>query len=399
MVMTAAWSAQLADEMATRESNHRRIHETTIIGPQGARVTLADGREVLNLSSNDYLGFANDPGLRAAAIAAQESWGLGSAAGRIVTGTFGVHQRLETELSTFLGTEASLLFTSCFDANAGLFEALMGADDLILSDGHNHASIIDGIRLSRARRATYPTRDLAALRNLLLDAGDARRILIVSDAVFSMDGDTADVPALCALAEEFGALLVIDDSHGIGVLGREGRGVSERAGCTDRVDLVTGTFGKAFGGVGGFISGRRELIDALRQTSRPYLFSNSMPAASAELMCLALEQIQADATRHRGLRENVAIMRAELAGRGLEVPEGDHPIIPVIVGAADTARAAATLLLERGVLVAALTYPIVAANAARLRVQVSASHDPDDLRAAAGTIATAVADALANTQD
>lgn len=390
MTLAPHIARQLDEEAAGRAARRRTIAEVPLGSRQGPRVVLPDGRDVLNLCSNDYLGLAGDPLLHATVVAAQERWGLGAAAGRIISGTFAPHVALEAELSAFLGTPASMLFTSCFDANAGLFEALAGPEDLILSDAHNHASIIDGIRLSRARRATYPSRDLPELRRLLEDAGDARRILIVTDGVFSMDGEVADLPRLCDLADRFDALLIVDDSHGVGVLGPLGQGAISGCGVEGRVDLITGTFGKALGGLGGFISGRSELIAALRQTSRPYLFSNALPPAYAEGARYVLRMLQRDEAPLTRLRENVALLREELRRCGAEVADGQHPIIPIILGDEEVARATASRLRDEGMLVVPLTHPVVARGQARLRLQVSAAHDPDDLRWAARVIGDAV---------
>lgn len=393
MVTTLALIEQLDSEAAVRSAQHRTIVETPIGSPQGPRVILRDGREVLNLCSNDYLGLADDPQMRTVVADAQELWGLGSAAGRIISGTFAPHLLLEAELSSFLCTDASMLFTSCFDANIGLFEALAGPDDLIISDGHNHASIIDGIRLSRAARETFASRDLGALRKRLTEADGARRIVIVTDGVFSMDGEVADLPDLCDLSEEFGAVLVVDDSHGIGVLGDQGRGSVHAKGVAGRVDLITGTFGKALGGIGGFISGRAELIAALRQTCRPYLFSNALPPAYAEGTRAAVRTLQTDGNRLRRLHANIALLRSELRRNGVVVAEGIHPIVPIVIGAEEAARTAAGRLLDEGILVVSLAHPVVAHAAARLRLQVSAAHESGDLRWAASTIA-AVLDGL-----
>src|SRR5690606_33107307 len=261
-------------------------------------VRVVDGAGLVNLCSNDYLGLANDAALLELAAEAQRTWGLASAAGRIISGTFAPHRALERELSDFLGTDETMLFSSCFDANAGLFEALLGPDDVIFSDAHNHASIIDGVRLSRARRHAFPSRDLAALEAQLESEQSARHRLIVTDGVFSMDGGNADLPRLCDLADAHEALVLVDDSHGLGTLGTHGRGTIDASGVNGRVDLITGALGKALGGVGGFISGARELIEALRQTSRPYLFSNSIPAAYAEVTRAALRRLRSDEALH-----------------------------------------------------------------------------------------------------
>lgn len=389
-MLTADLRAQLATEARAREREARTITELTLVTPQGPRVRVVDGAGLVNLCSNDYLGLANDAALLELAAEAQRTWGLASAAGRIISGTFAPHRALERELSDFLGTDETMLFSSCFDANAGLFEALLGPDDVIFSDAHNHASIIDGVRLSRARRHAFPSRDLAALEAQLESEQSARHRLIVTDGVFSMDGGNADLPRLCDLADAHEALVLVDDSHGLGTLGTRGRGTIDASGVNGRVDLITGTLGKALGGVGGFISGARELIEALRQTSRPYLFSNSIPAAYAEVTRAALRRLRSDEALHDRLAHNVALMRSELARHGLRVVDGAHPIIPIIVGGEDLARRAKQLLTQDGVLVAALAFPVVARGEARIRVQVSAAHDPEELRRAARSISDAV---------
>ncbi|TCC51252.1 glycine C-acetyltransferase [Kribbella capetownensis] len=363
----------------------------TLDGPQGPRIRTSDGRELLNLCSNDYLGLANDPDVRRVAHEALDRLGFGYASGRIISGTSTAHLHLEQELSTFFGTEASLLFTSCFDANTGLFEVLLGPDDVAISDAANHASIIDGLRLCRARRAIYPSRDLESLRRELVASSDAGRRLIVTDGVFSMDGVSPDLEAVCNLADEYDALVVVDDSHGTGVLGDHGRGTVCDPGVAGRVDLATGTFGKALGGAGGgFVSGRREFVDLLREKSRPYVFSNALPPLQVEVARYALRMLERDDDRRSRLLDNTALLRSELKRHGLVVPEGKHPIIPIILGDADIARATAAELLRRDILAVALTYPVVSADTARIRLQVSAAHTPAELLAAATTIAEVV---------
>lgn len=388
MVTSSAVLDQVAEELAARP---RTAVETVLEGPQGPRIRTGDGRELLNLCSNDYLGLANDPDVRRVAGEALDRLGFGYASGRIISGTSTAHQQLEEEVSRFLGTDETLLFTSCFDANTGLFEVFLGPDDVAISDALNHASIIDGIRLCRARRATYPSRDLEGLRRELAESSDARRRLIVTDGVFSMDGGTPDLAAVCDLADEYDALLVVDDSHGTGVLGDHGRGTVCDAGVAGRVDLVTGTFGKALGGAGGgFVSGRRELICLLRQRSRPYVFSNALPPTQVEVARHALRLLERDDNRRSQLLANTALLRGGLRRHGLSVPEGNHPIIPIMLGDADVAQAAAAELLRRGILAIALTYPVVSPDTARIRLQVSAAHAPDDLVAAASMIVDVV---------
>ena len=388
MVTSPAVLDQISDELSARR---RTGVETVLEGPQGPRIRTGDGRELLNLCSNDYLGLANDPDVRRVAAEALDRLGFGYASGRIISGTSTAHQQLEEEVSRFLGTDETLLFTSCFDANTGLFEVLLGTDDVVISDALNHASIIDGIRLCRARRATYPSRDLESLRQALVESSNSRRRLIVTDGVFSMDGGSPDLAAMCDLADHYDALIVVDDSHGTGVLGDHGRGTVCDTGVAGRVDLVTGTFGKALGGAGGgFASGRRELVELLRQKSRPYVFSNALPPTQVEVARHALRLLEHDDDRRSRLLANTWLLREELGRHGLRVPEGDHPIIPIMLGDAGLAQAAAAELLRRGVLAIALTYPVVSLDTARIRLQVSAVHAPDDLVAAASTIADVV---------
>ncbi len=362
--------------------------EILLDGPQAPWVMLDDGRRVLNLCSNDYLGLASDPIVIDAAKQALDRWGFGLASGRVICGSLTLHRELERAVSALLGTDDTLLYTSCFDANGGLFEPLLGPHDAVISDRLNHASIIDGIRLCKAQRFTYPTRDLDALRAILAgDAARAQRRLVVTDGVFSMDGGVADVAALCDLAAEFDALLVVDDSHATGIIGPGGRGTAGDPEVAGRVDLVTGTFGKALGGAGGgFTSGRRELIDLLRATSRSYVFTNALPPTTAAVALAALRLgVEGDARRARAVA-NAALLRDMLAERGFTIPDGAHPIVPVIVGDGERARTMAAALLAEGVLAVALTYPIVAADAARIRLQVTAAHTEADLRHAADAL-------------
>lgn len=391
MVTSAALLDDLTEELAERARNHRIVVETALDSPQGPRIRLADGQVLVNLCSNDYLGLANDPDVLQVAKQALDRHGFGYAAGRIICGTAAVHTHLERELSDFLGTESTQLFNSCFDANVGLFEALLGPEDVVISDSSNHASIIDGIRLCRAERLTYPTRDLAALAGALERSRSARRRLVVTDGVFSMDGGTADLAALCDLADEHDAILVVDDSHATGVLGEDGRGTVCDPGVLGRVDLVTGTLGKALGGAaGGFISGRRVLIDLLRQKARSYVFSNALPATTVEVARHALRGLLTDGDRRQRLLRNAEVLRSELRGNGLTIQDGTHPIVPIMVGDADRARAVARGVVDRGFLVVALTHPVVAPDAARIRLQVSALHERADLVAAAKAVSDVV---------
>jgi len=358
--------------------------ERIIVTPQQARIRVSDGSEVINLCANNYLGLADDPRVIEAAKDALDRWGYGMASVRFICGTQQIHKELEQRLSEYLGTEDSILYSSCFDANGGLFETLLGKDDAVLSDELNHASIIDGIRLCAARRYRYRNRDVAHLEEQLREASDARRRLIATDGVFSMDGYVAPLREICELADRYDAMVMVDDSHAVGFVGDHGRGTPELHGVTGRVDIVTGTLGKALGGAsGGYVSGRKEIVDLLRQRSRPYLFSNSVaPAiAAASLVVLGL-LAEGDALRAR-LRENTSWFRERMTGLGFDVLVGDHPIVPIMLGDAGRAARMADRLLERGVYVIGFSYPVVPMGKARIRAQVSAAHTRDDLEHAA----------------
>ncbi len=360
--------------------------EREITTPQSARITAgpigAPGREVLNFCANNYLGLADHPRLIAAATRAMDQRGFGLASVRFICGTQDRHLELERRLSGFLGTEDTILFSSCFDANGAVFEPLFGAEDAIVSDALNHASIIDGIRLSKARRYRYANRDMADLRTQLeaARAGGARRVVVVTDGVFSMDGYLAPLPQICDLAEEFEALVMVDDSHGVGVMGASGAGTPEHFGVADRVDILSGTFGKALGGAsGGYISGRSEVVAVLRQRARPYLFSNSVAPAIVAATLEALDLMSESGELRERLRRNAAHFRTRMAEEGFEVLPGEHPICPVMVGDAGRALAMADAMLDRGVYVTAFSYPVVPQGLARIRVQMSAAHSPDDV--------------------
>ena len=357
--------------------------ERVIVSPQGSSIRVGDGVEVLNLCSNNYLGLADDPRIVEAAKQALDRWGYGLASVRFICGTQGVHKQLEERVSSFLGTEDTILYSSCFDANGGLFETILGEQDAVISDELNHASIIDGIRLSRARRLRYRNRDMADLEVQLQASADARRRLIATDGVFSMDGYVAPLGEICALAERYEAMVMVDDSHAVGFLGTRGRGTPELHGVTGRVDLVTGTLGKALGGAsGGYTSGRKEIIDLLRQRSRPYLFSNSVAPAVAGASLRALDLLESGDNLRARLRENTAWFREQMTGLGFDILPGDHPIVPVMIGDAARANRMADLLLDKGVYVIGFSYPVVPVGKARIRTQVSAAHGHEDLRAA-----------------
>jgi len=354
--------------------------ERSIHSPQSAYVETSGEKPVLNLCANNYLGLANNKEIVNAAHEGLEKWGYGLASVRFICGTQEIHRQLEEELSKFLQTEDTILYTSCFDANGGLFEALLGPEDAVISDELNHASIIDGIRLCKAKRLRYRNNDMADLEQKLLECEDARRKLIVTDGVFSMDGTLADLPSICELAERHEALTVVDDSHAVGFMGDSGRGTHEHHDVIGRVDVITGTLGKALGGAsGGYASGRKEIIECLRQRSRPYLFSNSLAPAIVAASLKALELIgQSNELRNR-LRENVSYFREKISSIGLQTIPGQHPIVPIMLGDASLASQFADEMLKRGVYVIGFSYPVVPMDKARIRAQVSASHSKGDL--------------------
>jgi glycine C-acetyltransferase len=356
--------------------------ERVLSSPQGSVVSVLD-REVLNLCSNNYLGLADHPAIVAAAKEALDRWGYGMASVRFICGTQEVHKELEAALTDFLGTEDTVLHPSCFDANGGIFEALLDEKDAVISDALNHASIIDGIRLCKAQRFRYANRDMADLERQLRDSAGARFRLIVTDGVFSMDGYLAPLPEICELAERHDALVMVDDSHAVGFMGANGRGTHEHHGVMGRVDAITGTLGKALGGAsGGYVSGRKELVAMLRQRSRPYLFSNSVPPPIAAASLKVLELIQTAGELRQRLRDNTAFFRQEMSQSGFDILPGEHPIVPVMVGDAALATRMAQLMLERGVYVVGFSYPVVPKGQARIRTQVSAAHSRSDLERA-----------------
>ena len=364
--------------------------ERLIDSAQGTRVRLKDGREVLNLCANNYLGLADHPKVKAAAAAALERWGYGVASVRFICGTQTLHRELEEAISTFLGTEDTILYSSCWDANGGLFETILGPEDAVISDALNHASIIDGIRLCKAQKFRYTTNDLADLEAKLLEAKAARVKLIATDGVFSMDGFIAPLKEICDLADKHGAVVMMDDSHGVGFLGKTGRGTHEYRGCLGRVDIITGTLGKALGGAsGGYTSGRKEIIDILRQQSRPYLFSNSL-APTIAATTLAILQLLNESTELRDqLMANAAYWRKGLTELGFTLQPGEHPIVPVMLGDAVLAQKFAASLLEHGVYAVGFFFPVVAHGKARIRTQMSAAHSRAELDQALAAFAAA----------
>jgi glycine C-acetyltransferase len=374
----------IRDELAEIRSAGLEKAERVIVTPQGPGIGITGGRQVLNLCANNYLGLADDPRIVAAAKEALDQYGFGLASVRFICGTQDIHKQLERRISGFLGTQDTILYSSCFDANGGLFETLLTDQDAVISDELNHASIIDGIRLCRASRLRYRNRDMADLETQLRACASARRRLIVTDGVFSMDGYVAPLAEICELADRYGAMVMVDDSHAVGFVGPSGRGTPELHGVADRVDILTGTLGKALGGAsGGYTSGRQEIIDLLRQRSRPYLFSNTLAPAVVGASLKVLDLLaDGDGLRSR-LRENTARFRDRMTSLGFDILPGDHPIVPVMIGDAAQATRMADLLLTRGVYVIGFSFPVVPVGRARIRTQVSAAHRPEDLDAAA----------------
>jgi glycine C-acetyltransferase len=356
--------------------------ERVIESPQGATVAVLH-RDVLNLCANNYLGLADHPEVVAAAKEALDRWGYGMASVRFICGTQEVHKELEAALTEFLGTEDTILYSSCFDANGGVFEALLDESDAIISDALNHASIIDGIRLCKAKRFRYANRDMEDLERQLKDSQDARFRLVVTDGVFSMDGYMAPLPEICDLAEKYDAMVMVDDSHAVGFIGANGRGTHEHHGVMGRIDAITGTLGKALGGAsGGYVSGRKELVAMLRQRSRPYLFSNSVPPPIVAASLKVLELIRDAKDLRTRLADNTKFFRARMTEEEFDILPGDHPIVPVMIGDAAAASRVAAAMLERGVYVVGFSYPVVPQGKARIRTQVSAAHTRDDLERA-----------------
>jgi glycine C-acetyltransferase len=356
--------------------------ERLLTSPQGSVVGVLD-REVLNLCANNYLGLADHPAIVAAAKEALDRWGYGMASVRFICGTQEIHKELEDAITEFLGTEDTILHPSCFDANGGIFEALLGEQDAVISDALNHASIIDGIRLCKAQRFRYANRDMEDLERQLKAGAGARFRLVVTDGVFSMDGYLAPLPEICELAERNDALVMVDDSHAVGFMGANGRGTHEHHGVMGRVDAITGTLGKALGGAsGGYVSGRKELVAMLRQRSRPYLFSNSVPPPIVAASLKVLELIRSGGELRQRLRDNTTFFRQEMTKEGFDILPGEHPIVPVMVGDAALAARMAELMLERGVYVVGFSYPVVPQGKARIRTQVSAAHSKSELERA-----------------
>jgi len=362
--------------------------ERVIVTPQGSAIRVADGQPVLNLCANNYLGLAQHPAVAAAAKAAIDQWGYGLASVRFICGTQGVHKQLEAKISEFLGTEDTILYSSCFDANGGLFETLLGAEDAVISDELNHASIIDGVRLCKAQRLRYLNSNMADLDAKLTEASGARFRLIATDGVFSMDGYIANLPAICDLADKHRALVMVDDSHAVGFMGRHGRGTHEHHGVMGRVDVITGTLGKALGGAsGGYTSGRKEIIELLRQRSRPYLFSNTLAPAIAGATLKVLEMLSASTDLRDKLEANTRFFREGMSQLGFTILPGTHPIVPVMLGDPALAAKFADAMLQKGVYVIGFSYPVVPQGKARIRTQISAAHSRPDLEHAINAFA------------
>jgi glycine C-acetyltransferase len=377
--MYATLKDQLADDLAALQTEGLFKAEAVISTPQSARIEVGN-QWLLNFCANNYLGLADHPAMIAAAQQALDRWGFGMASVRFICGTAEIHKELESRLAHFLGTEDAILYSSCFDANGGLFETLLGPEDAVISDELNHASIIDGVRLCKATRLRYANRDMADLEAKLRESEGARHRLIATDGVFSMDGYVAPLDAIVELAERYRALVMVDDSHAVGFMGPTGGGTPELFGVQDRVDIVTGTLGKALGGAsGGYTAAHKEIVEMLRQRSRPYLFSNSLAPSIAAAGIAMLDLLETSADLLQRLRENTAYFRSEMVARDFEIPESDHPIVPIMIGNAVEAAALADRLLGEGIYVRAFSFPVVPRGKARIRTQISAAHTRDDL--------------------
>ncbi len=378
--MFGAMKSHISGELEQIRDNGLYKAERIITSPQQAMITVQGGQKVLNLCANNYLGLADHPEVIRAARESYAKWGYGLSSVRFICGTQQIHKELEEKISEFLGTADTILYCSCFDANTGLFETLLTADDAIISDNLNHASIIDGIRLCKAQRLRFENSNMQDLEDKLKQARSVRFRLIASDGVFSMDGTIAKLNEICELAEKYDALVMIDDSHAVGVLGRSGRGTHEYRDVMGRVDIITGTLGKALGGAsGGYTSGRKEIIEMLRQRSRPYLFSNTLAPAIVATSLKVLDILSASTDLRDKLQSNTSYFREQIAKLGLEVLPGEHPIVPIMLGNAVLAQNMAEKLLEKGVYVIGFSYPVVPKGAARIRTQISAAHTRQDL--------------------
>jgi len=381
--VTDSFRTHIARQLDEIRSAGTYKSERIITTPQDGHVRVANGAPVLNMCANNYLGLARHPEVIGAARAALDRWGYGLSSVRFICGTQSIHKELEAALSTFLGTDDTILYSSCFDANGGLFETLLGAEDAVISDELNHASIIDGIRLCKARRFRYRNGDMSDLEERLKEAAGTRFRMIATDGVFSMDGSIANLPAICKLADKYDALVMVDDSHAVGFIGSRGRGTHELHGVAGRIDILTGTLGKALGGAsGGYTSGRKEIIELLRQRSRPYLFSNTLAPSIAAGSLKALEILTASTALRDTLEENTRLFREGMTERGFQILPGTHPIVPIMLGEASLATKFAAAMLVRGVYVIGFSFPVVPQGKARIRTQISAVHSRKDLESA-----------------
>jgi len=378
--MFVAMKSHISEELKQINDTGFYKAERIITSPQNATITVRGGQKVLNLCANNYLGLAAHPEVIQAARDSYDKWGFGLSSVRFICGTQQIHKQLEDKISEFLGTEDTILYSCCFDANTGLFETLLTAEDAVISDRLNHASIIDGIRLCKAQRLRFENSDMQDLEDKLQHAQSERFRLIATDGVFSMDGTIAKLDRICELAEKYDALVMVDDSHAVGVLGKHGRGTPEYHNVTERVDIITGTLGKALGGAsGGYTSGRKEIIEILRQRSRPYLFSNTLAPAIVATSLKVLEMLSASTELRDKLMDNTRYFREQITELGLDVIPGEHPIVPIMLSDAVLAQKMAEKLLEKGVYVIAFSYPVVPKGAARIRTQISAAHSKQDL--------------------
>jgi glycine C-acetyltransferase len=378
--MYGALQAHLQQQLDAMRSSGLYKSERIITTPQDAHIRVGASEPVVNMCANNYLGLAEHPEVVAAAKKALDRWGYGLSSVRFICGTQSIHKDLEGRLSRFLGTDDTILYSSCFDANGGLFETLLTAEDAIISDALNHASIIDGVRLCKAQRFRYRNNDMADLESKLAEARSARFRLIATDGVFSMDGTIANLPAICELADKYDAMVMVDDSHAVGFMGQHGRGTHEYHDVMERIDILTGTLGKALGGAsGGYTSGRKEIVELLRQRSRPYLFSNSLAPPIVAASIRAIELLSESTELRDLLEENTQFFREAISRVGFEVLPGQHPIVPVMLGDAALAARVADALLEKGIYVIGFSYPVVPKGQARIRTQVSAAHSRDDL--------------------
>ena len=388
--MSSAFLERLRGELAALTEAGLYKRERVITSRQGSEIGVGSGAEVLNFCANNYLGLSADPRVVEAAHAALDRWGYGMSSVRFICGTQEIHTELEQRLTRFLGTEDTILYSSCFDANGGLFETVLGEEDAVISDALNHASIIDGIRLCKASRFRYSNNDMADLERQLQAAAGARSRLIATDGVFSMDGTVANLQGICDLADRHGAMVMVDDSHAVGFMGANGRGSHEHRGVMGRVDVITGTLGKALGGAsGGYTSGRKEVIELLRQRSRPYLFSNSLAPVIAATSVAVLDLLEGSADLRAKLTANAKRFREGMAAHGFSLVPGDHAIVPVMLGDAVLATRLADRLLELGIYVIAFSFPVVPKDSARIRVQLSAAHEPEHVDRAVAAFAQA----------